>query len=220
MADTVSVEHLSIRRHAKGHNRLNSRRSIIQLFAVAALLIGARLAIDFSSAAGYVYPDFDFGQFWIALLLFLLLLLFAASLAIVRVFQKRFIEALLLFVVLCVPFSFKDFFDKHYWKFQIHKSEYQTAIKADAQSMPKYRVFDWGNRNTGLGGGIIFEAIVYDESDETARPPEARSLDWINRQAKSPSAGNWITTRPTSYPVCKRLTKSFGDHFYYLSEEC
>jgi hypothetical protein len=199
---------------------LISRKSVVQIVAVAALLIGARLATDLTSAAAYVYPDFDFGQFWVALLLFLVSLLFAAILAVVRLFQRRFIESLVLFVVLFAPFSFKDTFDRHYWKFQIHKSEYQSAIKADAQPVPKYRVFDWGNRNTGLGGGVIFEAIVYDESDEIARPPEARSLDWINRQANSPPAGTWITTRPASYPACRRLTKSFGDHFYYLSEEC
>jgi hypothetical protein len=199
---------------------LISKRSIIQILALGALLLGARLVVDLTSAAAYVYPEYDFGQFWLALLLFLGSLLSIAVLAIVRLFRRRFIEGLVLFIVLCIPFSFKDAFDRHYWKFQIHKSEYQSAIKADAQPVPKYRVFDWGNRNTGLGGGVIFEAIVYDESDEIARPPEARSLDWINRQANSSPAGTWITTRPTSYPACKRLIKSGGDHFYYLSEEC
>jgi hypothetical protein len=220
MAGTMSVEQLSISPTREGPGRLNSRRSAIQLFAVAALLIGARLATDLSSAAAYVYPEFDFGQFWAALLLFLVSLLFAAILAVIRLFQRRFIEALVLFVVLCVPFSFKDAFDRHYWKFQIHKSEYQSAIKDDAQPSPKFRVFDWGNRNTGLGGGVIFEAIIYDESDEIARPAEARSFDWIKRRANSPPADYWITTRPTSYPACKRLTKTFGSHFYYLSDEC
>jgi uncharacterized membrane protein len=204
----------------RGFSNLISRRSIIQILALGALLLGARLAVDLTSAAAYVYPEYDFGQFWLALLLFLASLLFIAVLAIVRLFRRRFIEGLVLLVVLCIPFSFKDAFDRHYWKFQINKSEYQTAIKADMQPAPKYRVFDWGNRNTSLGGGVIFEAIVYDESDEIARPPETRSLDWINRQANSPPAGTWITTRPTSYRACKRLTKSFGDHFYYLSEEC
>jgi uncharacterized membrane protein len=199
---------------------LISRKSVIQIFAVAALLIGARLATDLTSAAAYVYPDFDFGQFWIAFLFFLLSLLFAAILALVRLFQKRFVEALVLVVVLCVPFSFKDAFDRHYWKFQIHKSEYQSAITADAQPAPKYRVFDWGNRNTSLGGGVIFEAIVYDETDEIMRPAEVRSPDWVKRRANSPLADSWITARPTPYPACKRLTKSFSGHFYYLSEEC
>jgi hypothetical protein len=199
---------------------LNSRRSAIQIFAVAALLIGARLATDLTSAAAYVYPDFDFGQFWVALLLFLVTLLVAVILAVVRLFQRRFIEAMVLFVVFCIPFIFKDAFDRHHWKFQIYKSEYQSAIKADAQPPPKYRVFDWGNQNTGLGGGVVFEAIVYDESDEIARPADARSPEWIKRRANSPPADFWVTMRPASYPACKRLTKSFGDHFYYLSEEC
>lgn len=198
-----------------------SRKSVIQIFALAALLICARLAVDLTSAAAYVYPDFDFGQFWLALLFFLATLLFVAILAVVRLFQRRFIDGLVLFAFLCVPFSFKDAFDRHHWKFQIHKSEYQSAIQNDPGPPPKYRVFNWGNRNThSIGGGVILEAIVYDETDEIAHAPDARSPDWIKRRANAPPVDYWITTRPASYPACKRLTKSFGGHFYYFSEEC
>jgi hypothetical protein len=204
---------LGLRSH-EGSNGLNSRRSAIQILAVAALLIGARLAVDFTSAAAYVYPDLDFGQFWIAILLFLVALVFVIILAVVRLFQRRFIEGLVLFVVLCVPFSFKDTVDRHYWKFQIHKHEYQSTIHADPDPPPKYRAFNWGNRNTHLvGGGVIFEAIVYDESDDIAR----WSPEWIERRSNPSPQDRWITT-PS--PSCERRTKSFGDHFYYVSEEC
>jgi hypothetical protein len=204
----------SILRPRMSFKALISRKSAVQIAAVAALLIGARLATDLTSAAAYIYPDFDFGQFWVALSLFLLSLLFAAILAVVRLFQKRFIEALVLFVVLCVPFSFKDAFDRHYWKFQIHKSEYQSTIKADAQPAPKYRVFDWGNRNTGLGGGVIFEAIVYDETDEIAR----WSPEWLARRSNQSLEDRWIAALPS--PSCTRRTESLGQHFYYVSAQC
>jgi hypothetical protein len=215
MAGIVSVEQLSISPASKGPRTLNSRRSAIQLFAVAALLIGARLATDLSSAAAYVYPDFDFGQFWIALSLFLVSLLFAAILVVVRLFQRRFIEALVLFVVLCVPFSFKDAFDRHYWKFQIHKSEYGSTIQNDPSPSPKFRVFNWGNRNThSMGGGVIFEAIIYDETDEVARLPP----DSMQRRSSPSPEDRWITA-PLN-PSCKRRTETLGKHFYYVSEEC
>jgi hypothetical protein len=192
---------------------LNSRKPAVQILAVAALLIGARLAVDFTSAASYVYPNFDFGQFWVALLLFIGLLLFTPILAVVRLFQRRFIEALSLFAVLCIPFLFKEAVDRHYWKFRVNKSEYETAIKADLSPSPRYRVFNWGNRNTHLwGGGVISEAIVYDELDEIARS----SPEWIERRSKLPE-DRWINT-PS--PSCKMRTASFGEHFYYVSEEC
>lgn len=212
-------QHVALAR--EGSNSLILRRSAIQILALGALLIGARLAVDFTSAAAYVYPDFDFGQFWFAFLLFLVSLLFVAILAIVRLFQRRFIDGLVLIAVLCVPFSFKDAVDRHYWKFRIHKSEYQSAIQADPGPSPKYRVFNWGNRNTHLmGGGYIIEGVIYDESDEIARSSEARSPEWIERRANPSRADYWVTVLPTPYPSCKRLTKPLGGHFYYLSEEC
>jgi hypothetical protein len=213
----------SCKQHAgsarRGFNNLISRRSLIQILAVGALLIGARLAADFTSAAAYVYPEYDFGQFWFAFLLFLVSLLFVAILAIVRLFQRRFIEGLALFAFLCVPFSFKDAVDRHSWKFRIHQSEYQSAIQAVPGPSPKYRVFNWGNRNTSLGGGFIIEGIVYDESDEIGRALDARSLEWLQRRSNSSPEDLWVVT-PSEYPTCRQLSKPFGEHFYYLAKEC
>ncbi len=192
-----------------------SRRSIIQLLALGALLLGVRLAVDLTSAAAYAYPEYDFGQFWFAFLLFLTLLLFVAGFAIVRFFRKRFIEGLALLAIFCAPFLFKDSVDRHYWKFRIHKSEYQSAIQADPDPPPKYRVFNWGNRNTHLmGGGVIFEAIVYDETDEIGR----WSPEWLEHRSSQSPEDRWITTLPS--PSCSRRTKSLGQHFYYVSAEC
>jgi uncharacterized membrane protein len=204
----------------RGFNNLISRRSIIQILALGALLIGARLAVDLTSAGAYVYPEYDFGQFWFAFLLFLVSLLFVAILIIIRLFQKRFIEGLALFAVLCIPFSFKDAVDRHYWKFRLHKSEYQSAIQADSNPPPKYRVFNWGNRNTHLmGGGFIVEGIVYDESDEVGRAPDSRSPGWLQRRSNSSPQDLWVIA-PSGYPTCRKLTKPFGEHFYYLAKEC
>ena len=191
------------------------RRTIVQILALGALLLGVRLAVDLTSGAAYVYPEYDFGQFWVASLLFLASLLFVAVLCIVRLFRKRFIEALALLAVLCAPLLFKDSVDKHRWKFRIHKSEYQSAIQADLNPPPKYRVFNWGNRNTHLiGGGVIFEAIVYDETDEIGR----WSPEWLERRSSQSPEDQWITALAS--PACNRRTESLGQHFYYVSAQC
>jgi hypothetical protein len=194
---------------------LITRRSAIQILGLGVLLVGTRLAVDLTSAAAYVYPSFDFGQFWFAFLLFLASLVFVAILAIIRLFRRRLAEGIALLAVLCVPFLFKDVVDRHQWKFRLHKSDYQSAIKADPDQPPKYRVFSWGNRNThSMGGGVILEAIVYDESDGiTGRSPE-----WMKRRSSSSPEELWITARPN--PSCKRRTEYLGEHFYYVSEEC
>lgn len=205
----------------KARNRLIPRRPAIQILVLCALLVGSRLAVDFTSAAAYVYPDLDFGQFWLALLLFLASLVFVAILAIVRLFGRRFIEGLALLVAFCAPFLFNDAVDKHHWKFRIHKLEYLAAIRADAGPSPKYRVFNWGNRNTHpMGGGFIIEGIVYDESDEIARGPDARTSEWVGRRSNPSKEDYWVTQFSKSEARCKRRIEPFEEHFYYISEEC
>jgi hypothetical protein len=95
-------------------NSLILRGSAIQILALGALLVGIRLAVDLTSAAAHVYPDLDFGQFWLAFLLFLASLVFVAVLAIVGLFRKRFGEGLALLAAFCAPFLFKDVVDRHY----------------------------------------------------------------------------------------------------------
>jgi energy-coupling factor transporter transmembrane protein EcfT len=200
---------------------LISRKSIIQILAASALLIGVRLAIDFIAAAAYVYPEYDFGQFWLAFLIFIVSLILVFVVAIRRLFQKRIFESIAFFAILVGPFAFNKVVDEHYWKFRLHRSEYQSAIQADSAPSPKYRVFNWGNRNTHLvGGGFIAEAIVYDESDEVARPPEEWSLEWLQQRSNSSKDDLWITQIPKSNPRCKRNTNVFDRHYYFVSEEC
>jgi len=193
-----------------------SRKSTIRLLAVAALLTIARLVFDLTSAAAYVYPEFDFGQNGIAFVILILAVPSVLVLALVRLFQKRFVEAGGLVIICYFPFSFDEAVDRHFWKFGIHKSEYQSIMQADPALPPKYSVFNWGNRNTQLmGGGVIVEAIVYDESDEIGR----WSPEWIEPRPNPSPEDQWIAA-PSAYPSCKRRTKPLGDHFYYVAEEC
>jgi hypothetical protein len=196
-----------------------SRTSLVQIVGVATLLIGARVAHDLAVATAFAYPEYDFGQRGIAFFAVLAALIFTFVLAGVRAFQLRLIETLALLALLLLPFSFNETFDKDYWRFRIHKPEYQSIVRTDASPSPKYRVFDWGNRSPPFGAGVTFEAIVFDESDEISRTPEYRSAEWLKGEPSPPWGIRWITA-PDAYPRCKRQTKPFGEHFYYVSQEC
>lgn len=192
------------------------RQSTVGLLGVAAIPISARLVFDLTSAAAYVYPEFDFGQNGIAFVIFIVAVPGVLALAVVRLFQKRLVEAGSLVIVCYFPFSFDEAIDRHFWKFRIHKPEYQSIVQADPGLPPKYRIFNWGNRNTQLmGGGVIVEAIVYDETDGIGR----WSPQWIDPRPNPSPEDRWIAA-PSDHPSCKRRTKPFGDHFFYVSEEC
>lgn len=166
-----------------------------------ALLCVARLSFDVMSAAAYVYPDSDFYQPGLALFVLGWTLLAAFGFASIRLVQKKFmVGGSILLAVLCTPFFFRDAVDRQVWKFNANKSEYVQAIRADKSPAPRYRTFDWGNRNVSFGGGVVFERIVYDESDEEPK--------------------RWLAVIPSLHPSCRRSAKSLGDHFYYTSEEC
>jgi len=188
----------------------------IQIFAAVAVLILARLAFDVTSAAAYVYPDFDFGQNVVAFAVFIVALLCVLIFALVRIFRKRFIEGIALLIVCYAPFSFNDTTNRQFWKFRIHRSEYQSIVQTDPGPPSKFRVFNWGNRNTQLfGGGVLIEGIVYDESDDFAR----WSPEWIERRPNLSPEDRWIA-EPSRYPSCKMRIEPFGDHYYYVAEEC
>jgi hypothetical protein len=190
-----------------------SQKLAIQTLAVAATIIIVRLLFDLTSALAYVYPEFDFGQNSIAFVFLLVAVACVLTFAVVRIFQKRFVEGVTLLIVCWFPFSFNDVVNRQFWKFKTHKLEYQSIMQADVGLPPRFRIFNWGNRNTHLGGGVLFEAIVYDESDNIA----LWSPEWIERRSNPLPEDRWITESSTS---CKRRTESFGEHFYYVSEEC
>jgi hypothetical protein len=184
---------------------LISRKPAFHVFAAAAILIVARLAFDLASAAAYVYPEFNFGQNGLAFVIFIVAELCALIFAVVRLFQRRLVEGVALLMICYIPFSFDDTINREFWKFRIHKSEYQAIVQTDPSPPPKFRVFDWGNRNTSLGGGVVSEAIVYDESGDIARG----SPEWIGQRSNPSPEDRWVT-QPSEYPSCKRRTESFG----------
>jgi hypothetical protein len=195
---------------------LISRKSIIQPFVVVATILIARVAFDLTSAAAYVYPEFDFGQSGVALVIFVVGLACVLILALARLYQMRFFEGVALLFICYAPLSFDDTINRQFWKFSIHKLAYQSVMQIDPGPLPKYRVFNWGNRNTQLwGGGFIVEGVVYDESDDLAR----WSPEWTVRRSGPPPEDRWITI-PPQYPSCNRRVEPLGEHFYYVSDEC
>ncbi len=199
------------------HSSLISPNSIMQILALAALLIIARLSFDLLSLSGYIYRDFSFGLPLIGIAIIGASLLFIIILAFVRLLQKRFALGFVLFGLCCIPFLIPNFFeDGPHWKFRVNKSAYLASIQSDLSPSPKYKVFSWGNENIP-GGGFVHEAIVYDEMDEIARRPEDRSAEWVEKRTPPLPEDRWITSDD---PRCKRSTRSFGGHFYYMSRVC
>ena len=49
--------------------------------------------------------------------------------------------------------------------------------------------------------------------------PVPRFAEWLKRELNAPPEIRWITALD-AYPRCERRTKSFGEHFYYVSQEC
>jgi hypothetical protein len=117
------------------------RKLAIQILAAAAAIIVARLAFDFASAAAYVYPEFDFGQSGVAFVTFFVAVSCVLILAMVRLFQRRLVEGAALLIICYIPFSFDDTINREFWKFRVHRSEYQAIAQTDPSSPPKFRVF-------------------------------------------------------------------------------
>jgi hypothetical protein len=69
--------------------------------------------------------------------------------------------------------------------------------------------------SNAVGRGVLIEGIVYDESEDFAR----WSPEWIERRPNLSPEDRWIAA-PSRYPSCKTRIEPFGDHYYYVAEEC
>jgi hypothetical protein len=69
--------------------------------------------------------------------------------------------------------------------------------------------------SNAFGRGVLIEGIVYDESEDFAR----WSPEWIERRPNLSPEDRWIAA-PSRYPSCKTRIEPFGDHYYYVAEEC
>jgi hypothetical protein len=108
-------------------------KPIVQVLAIAAFLAAMRITVDTSFA-------------YLAILALAGTRLFLGVLAVLRLVQKRFREAVLVIGLCGIPFVLPSFIDPPYWTFRLHKAEYLKAIEADPSPSPKYKVFDWGMR--------------------------------------------------------------------------
>jgi len=204
-----------------GVNDVAARKLIIQLLVIAGLMVAARLAFEFLLTLGFVYRDSILDQAVLAFSILLMSMLFVVIFAVVRLAQKKFVLGFLSLVMVCIPFVIPPVLDPPYWKFRANRSTYLVAVEADPSPPPKYVVFNWGNFNTTLGGGVMFQAIVYDESHEISLAPDARSAGWIARRSNWPPEDRWIYVLPDKYSyTCKRRTVPFSGHFFYVEEQC
>jgi hypothetical protein len=219
--DRLFLETSAFRQVMTGVNELGARKFIVQLLAIAALMVAARFGFEFLLTLGFVYRDSIFDQAVLAFGILLMPMLFVVIFAIIRLAEKKFVLGFLSLVMVCIPFVIPPVLDPAYWKFRANRSSYVLAVKADPSPQPKYLVFSWGNYNTTFGGGVVFQAIVYDESDEISLAPDARSAGWITRRSNWPPEDRWIYVLPGKYSyTCKRRTVPFSGHFFYVEEQC
>lgn len=187
------------------------------------VLTAARIAFYFFAAVNFVYPQYDFGQKGFSLLALSIFILVICVFAIVLLFQRRIFESVLYLMIGCAAFlslGISPLFDAYHWKFAIEESSYLSQISRDQSRPPQFRVFNWGNENTSIGGGYIVRAVVYDEADEIALAPEARSAGWIERREISLPEDRWVTAASSKLAICNRSTRPLGGHFYYLQQVC
>jgi hypothetical protein len=177
----------------------------------------SRFLFELASAATYVYPNYDYGQTWITFILFGVALLGAVVIAFIRLMQIRVLKALLIPALIALSFLIPERPDRHRWKFNTYKASYAEAIQTDPSSPPKYQIFSWGNRNISFGGGVEFEAIVYDEADNINLPQNRRSGDWKGNPGLAIPEDRWVAADPLD---CRRNVESLDKHFYYVRMEC
>jgi hypothetical protein len=171
------------------------------------------------STVGFIYRHSKLDQPIVAATLVIASLLVVLAFVIVMITQRRFIELAFLAGLCVISFTLPPIINAPFWKFKLNKTAYLEAINADPSASPKYKVFNWGNENITLGGGVYSQAIVYDEADEIVRAPEARSAEWVQRRSNPQADDRWITIR-SEYPGCNRYVEPFGEHFYHIIEVC
>jgi hypothetical protein len=138
--------------------------------------------------------------------------------ALVRLIQCRFSAAGLLLVALFVPWEFPDLSDRVAWRFRVNENSYQSQVHG--AEMPRFVVFPWDNVNTSLaGGGFRLSAVVFDRDDQIIKPWAQRTPSWNDLADQLTAGASWLA-HPASGPTCRRTTRSFGEHFYYVADEC
>jgi hypothetical protein len=203
-----------------GSTHLRLKIALFEILVVCVALVAGKFAFELVGTIGYVYPDSMLGLALVAFGLVGASLVFSLIFAASRLYERRFAQAAILLCLCSIPFLLPRVLYPPYWKFKLNKNVYSSIIDSEPSIEPKYHVFDWGNENTSLGGGYIAEALVYDASDEIARPPAMRSQVWIENRSREPRRDSWVSRPPLAYPPCKRVVEPIEAHFYYVEEIC
>jgi hypothetical protein len=198
-------------------NPMISKQSSIEVLLAAFGLVVSRLLFDFASASAFVYPNYNHGQGPFGFMLFVVTVLAVLVLVLIRLVQMQLLKGLLLLAAVCLVFLIPETPNRYRWKLNVHKAGYMEAIRSDPSPYPKFKIFDWGNRNISFGGGVIFEVVVYDELDNINQAANLGSKDWRGGPGLAMPVDRWITA---DLPDCPRKVQSLGDHFYFVSMQC
>lgn len=105
-------------------------------------------------------------------------------------------------------------------RFQIVRQSYEGLVSqalASGDRRPLLLAFEWGE----LGGAAqtnVFGTLIYDESDEIAKPPSARSSRWRDRPDAAPGHRLYSVVNPNPDPLWAHDVQPLGGHFYLLTD--
>jgi hypothetical protein len=90
---------------------VGARKPLLEVFVIAVLLAAMRLAVDISFA-------------YLAIMALTCMVLCLVGLAVRRLMQRRFREAVLIIGLCAIPYVVPSFIDAAYWKFRLHRPGY------------------------------------------------------------------------------------------------
>jgi hypothetical protein len=103
-------------------------------------------------------------------------------------------------------------------RFELLKPYYFAEIaRVPKEDGPRFKIFKWGETG-GVAAANVFYTLAFDESDEIAVPPTARSTDWLRKVSRlCPGTQMCSILQPNPPDHSVDVTKVSG-HFYLVTE--
>jgi hypothetical protein len=99
-------------------------------------------------------------------------------------------------------------------RFHLTRSHYLNVVeRTPTENAPKLIFFDWGWSGHFLSA-TVFYALVYDETDEIARPANQRTASWNEKASKQSRVATVYESR------CQSKVAHVEGHFYLVTTVC
>src|SRR5262249_23540839 len=104
-------------------------------------------------------------------------------------------------------------------RFELGKQYYldQIAQTLAKEGEPRFKMFDWGSTG-GAAVVNVFHTLIFDESDEIARPRHLRSAEWNERIQMFCPGTQMCSILQTETPQHRVTVTRIHGHFYLVTE--